>query len=174
MVQTQVRGYGSIVERAAHGRAITVERGAVGRVAGFPSGRIADRPRTATTVGSRVAARARGRAMKATWAPYGDAAEIIKLSLCLGIICALGVIYLTAYATVAIQGRQVHALQSQVAAANAQHEVLLAQYTFLSSGARVQQAAADEGMVSGAPTEYVTLSANTPGAARVTQVAMAR
>lgn len=103
----------------------------------------------------------------------GEAYAIASIVLCFCVVCALGIAYLAVFASVAAEGRAVHVLQSQVLAAQAQHETLVDERTRLSSTARIGQLAVHEGMVANAPSEYITLGSTASGPSPSTQVAFA-
>ncbi len=103
--------------------------------------------------------------------------EMKTMLTVLGVVatfCACGVTYLAAYAGVAAQSHQITLLQQQLNAAQAQHEVYVQQLTVLSSAARIQTLAAQQGMVMSDNAHYVTLTASGQDAAAVSQVASAR
>ena len=105
----------------------------------------------------------------------GEAAAVGTAIACFVSACTLGIIYLAAYATVAAQGREIHALQGSLATAQAQHQDLVQQLTSLSSANRVQELAKRQGMVLGAPSVYVSLSSvGNAASLPASQLAMAR
>lgn len=104
----------------------------------------------------------------------GEAATIFSIVACAALVCVLGIVYVAAYATVALQGRQLHTLQLQMAGAQAQHELLVQEFARLSSSSRIGLAAQGQGMVLNGPTKYVPLTTTNPAALATSQVAMAR
>jgi hypothetical protein len=175
MVETQTRRTsGSFVGAAAQSRGFSGHRGAIAQAVAYP-------PRLTVQTSSQygresreAARRRRGAARKFGLKVRGEGAAITAVVACFVLVCALGMAYVGEYALVAQEGRQVHALQGEVIAAQAQHEILVAQYTQLSNGKRVQQLAGQDGMVSSAPSEYITLAASTTGVPGLTEVASAR
>ena len=173
MVQAEARTpRQKLVVSAANGRTHSIARGTIAFAAAFPSHLSVPTPRTGSPTVTTESRRRRAQIARRRWL-RGEAATIMSVVSCFAFVCLLGIIYLAAYANVAAQGREVHNLQADVTAVEAQHGVLVAKFTYLSSGTRIQQEAKKAGMVNNSPSEYIVLAADVPGAARVTEVAMA-
>jgi cell division protein FtsB len=82
--------------------------------------------------------------------------DTLLLAIMVG-ICLLGIGYVAKYAQVAMQGRQIHALQVQLASETARQHTLINEIGQLESPNRIAVAAQKMGMVMGDKADYVTV-----------------